>query len=67
MVALVLGLAVTDGGASSPWPEAELYSNAELDGFSSELRELLPHAPQLRVILMSATLDARLFCDYYGE
>ena len=31
------------------------------------LRELLPHAPQLRVILMSATLDARLFCDYYGE
>ena len=42
VVALVLGLAVTDGGASSPWPEAELYSNAELDGFSSELRELLP-------------------------
>jgi hypothetical protein len=42
VVALVLGLAVTDGGSSSPWPEAELYSNAELDGFSSELRELLP-------------------------
>ena len=42
VVALVLGLAVTDGGASSPWPEAELYSNAELDGFSTELRELLP-------------------------
>ena len=42
VVALVLGLAVTDGGASSPWPEAELYSDAELDGFSTELRELLP-------------------------
>ena len=42
VVGLVLGLAVTDGGASSPWPEAELYSAAELDGFSSELRELLP-------------------------
>ena len=42
VVALALGLAVTDGGASSPWPDAELYSAAELDAFSSELRELLP-------------------------
>ena len=30
------------------------------------LQQLLPHAPHLRVVLMSATLDARLFCDYYG-
>ena len=30
------------------------------------LKQLMPHAPQLRVVLMSATLDAGLFCGYYG-
>ena len=56
VVALVLGLAVTDGGASSPWPEAELYSNAELDAFSSELRELLPRCGLEPPAAPSATL-----------
>ena len=58
VVALVLGLAVTDGGASSPWPEAELYSNAELDAFSSELRELLPRCGLEPTAAPSATASA---------
>lgn len=30
------------------------------------LKELLPHRPELRLILMSATLDAELFSSYFG-
>lgn len=30
------------------------------------LKELLPRRPDLRVILMSATLDANLFSSYFG-
>nr|XP_043627673.1 DExH-box ATP-dependent RNA helicase DExH5, mitochondrial-like isoform X2 [Erigeron canadensis] len=30
------------------------------------LKELLPRRPELRVILMSATLDAQLFSSYFG-
>ncbi|KAG8366677.1 hypothetical protein BUALT_Bualt17G0104400 [Buddleja alternifolia] len=30
------------------------------------LKDLLPHRPELRVILMSATLDAELFSSYFG-
>jgi len=31
------------------------------------LKELLPKRPDLRVILMSATLDAKLFSDYFNK
>ena len=31
------------------------------------LRDLLPRRPDLRVILMSATLNAELFSGYYEE
>ncbi|GLT91891.1 hypothetical protein SLE2022_097530 [Rubroshorea leprosula] len=30
------------------------------------LKDLLPHRPELRLILMSATLDAELFSSYFG-
>lgn len=30
------------------------------------LKELLPRRPDLRLILMSATLNAELFSNYYG-
>ena len=30
------------------------------------LKELLPHRPELRLILMSATLNAELFSSYFG-
>lgn len=30
------------------------------------LKELLPRRPDLRVVLMSATLDANLFSTYFG-
>uniref|UniRef100_A0A7N0VCD2 RNA helicase n=1 Tax=Kalanchoe fedtschenkoi TaxID=63787 RepID=A0A7N0VCD2_KALFE len=30
------------------------------------LRDLLPHRPELKLILMSATLDAELFSSYFG-
>ncbi|GMH27481.1 hypothetical protein Nepgr_029324 [Nepenthes gracilis] len=30
------------------------------------LKELLPHRPELKLILMSATLDAELFSSYFG-
>ena len=30
------------------------------------LKELLPRRPELRLILMSATLNAELFSSYYG-
>lgn len=31
------------------------------------LRDILPQRPNLKVILMSATLNAQLFCDYFGD
>ena len=31
------------------------------------LRDLLPTRPDLRVILMSATLNSSLFSDYFGN
>lgn len=31
------------------------------------LRDLLPSQPQLRLVLMSATLDAALFTDYFHQ
>lgn len=31
------------------------------------LRDLLPSQPQLRLVLMSATLDAALFTDYFNQ
>lgn len=31
------------------------------------LRDVLPQRPDLKVILMSATLNAQLFCDYFGD
>lgn len=31
------------------------------------LRDILPQRPDLKVILMSATLNAQLFCDYFGD
>lgn len=31
------------------------------------LRDILPQRPNLKVILMSATLNAKLFCDYFGD
>ncbi|XP_027097273.2 DExH-box ATP-dependent RNA helicase DExH5, mitochondrial [Coffea arabica] len=31
------------------------------------LKDLLPHRPELRLILMSATLDAELFSSYFGR
>ena len=48
VAALAAGLAVTDGGATSPWPDAELYSSDELAGFSAELRAALPPIPPPR-------------------
>lgn len=30
------------------------------------LKDILPHRPELRLILMSATLDAELFSSYFG-
>jgi len=30
------------------------------------LKELLPRRPDLRLVLMSATLNAELFSNYYG-
>ena len=30
------------------------------------LRDLLPKRPDLRVVLMSATMDAGVFADYFG-
>ncbi|KAL2324155.1 hypothetical protein Fmac_023213 [Flemingia macrophylla] len=30
------------------------------------LKELLPHRPELKLILMSATVDAELFCSYFN-
>lgn len=30
------------------------------------LKELLPHRPELKLILMSATLDAELFSSYFN-
>lgn len=30
------------------------------------LKDLLPHRPELKLILMSATLDAELFSSYFG-
>ena len=30
------------------------------------LRDMLPRRPDLKVILMSATLNAQLFSDYFG-
>lgn len=30
------------------------------------LKDLLPRRPELRLILMSATLDAELFSSYFG-
>lgn len=31
------------------------------------LRDMLPRRPDLKVILMSATLNAQLFSDYFGS
>ena len=31
------------------------------------LKELLPRRPELRLILMSATLNAELFSSYFGR
>lgn len=31
------------------------------------LKELLPHRPDLRLILMSATLNAELFSSYFSD
>ena len=30
------------------------------------LRDLLPRRPDLKIVLMSATLDAELFAGYFG-
>ena len=39
---LAAGLAVTDGGATSPWPDEPIYSDAEVAAFGAALRPLLP-------------------------
>lgn len=42
---LAAGLAVTDGGATSPWPDEPLYSIEEEEAFGAALKPLLPAAP----------------------
>lgn len=37
-----------------------------LDFLLIVLKDLLPRRPELRLILMSATLDAELFSSYFG-
>lgn len=37
-----------------------------LDFLLIVLKELLPRRPELKLILMSATLDAELFSSYFG-
>lgn len=42
------------------------YNNAMADFLLIVLKDLLPRRPELRLILMSATLNAELFSSYFG-
>jgi HrpA-like RNA helicase len=40
--------------------------NVDTDFLLSVLRDLLPQRPDLRLILMSATMNAELFVNYFS-
>lgn len=68
--ALCRGLSAWGAGGAQGVTHVIIDEIHERDRFADfllvQLRELLPRNPQLRVILMSATLHEALFSDYFG-